>query len=87
MQNIPYSETDIKRLGWHCRRGMLELDVILGPFLEKHFRQLPFSDQQCFEKLVACEDQDIFAWVMKHAEPDDENLKRIVDVVLGHVSP
>ena len=55
-----YTETDINRLSWHCRRGMLELDVLLIPFLKERFRTLPLDDQQRFEKLIACEDQDIF---------------------------
>ncbi|OMH38374.1 succinate dehydrogenase assembly factor 2 [Motiliproteus sp. MSK22-1] len=77
-----YSETDIKRLGWHCRRGMLELDVLLAPFLDQRFRSLPYEDQQRFEKLIECEDQDIFAWVMRNSEPEDPELQRIVNVIL-----
>lgn len=80
-----YTETDIKRLGWHCRRGMLELDVVLGPFLEQQFRQLELADQQRFEKLIACEDQDIFSWVMGRSEPQDPDLQRIIQLVLGRV--
>ena len=77
-----YSETDIKRLGWHCRRGMLELDVLLVPFLERRFRSLPFEDQQRFENLIECEDQDIFSWVMRNSEPEDPELLRIVNIIL-----
>ncbi len=80
-----YSETDIKRLGWHCRRGMLELDVVLIPFLEQRFRTLEFEDQQRFEKLLECEDQDIFGWIMRHAVPEDAELARIVDIILDSV--
>lgn len=80
-----YSEADIRRLGWHCRRGMLELDVVLGPFLEHRFRTLEEADQQRFEKLLACEDQDIFRWVMRHETPEDSDLKRIMTLVLDGV--
>ena len=34
------SEVDYKRLVWHSRRGMLELDVLLGPFTEHHPKSL-----------------------------------------------
>ncbi|MEH6469823.1 MAG: succinate dehydrogenase assembly factor 2 [Halopseudomonas sp.] len=80
-----YSETDINRLRWHCRRGMLELDVLLVPFLEDRFRSLAYEDQQRFEKLIAGEDQDIFSWVMRTVIPDDPDLKRIVDIILEDV--
>jgi len=80
-----YSETDIKRLGWQCRRGMLELDVVLIPFLQQRFRELELPDQQLFEKLLECEDQDIFSWIMRNAVPDDKELCRIVDIILETV--
>ncbi len=80
-----YTETDINRLRWHCRRGMLELDVLLIPFLEARFRTLLPEDQQRFEKLIAGEDQDIFSWMMRSAVPEDTDLKRIVDIVLEDV--
>jgi antitoxin CptB len=81
-----YTETDINRLSWQCRRGMLELDVLLLPFLKERFRDLPLDDQRRFEALLACEDQDIFSWVMRRAIPDDPELKRIVDILLGPVN-
>ena len=80
-----YSETDINRLRWHCRRGMLELDVLLIPFLQDRFRDLELADQQRFEKLIECEDQDIFSWVMRNAEPEDGDIKRIVELILESV--
>lgn len=80
-----YSEADIRRLGWHCRRGMLELDVVLIPFLEQRFRSLELADQERFEKLIACEDQDIFSWIMRNARPDDPELQRIVDLILDGI--
>lgn len=80
-----YTETDINRLTWHCRRGMLELDVLLVPFLKERFRALALEDQQRFEQLIACEDQDIFSWVMRRADPEDADLRRIVDILLDGV--
>jgi antitoxin CptB len=30
------SEEDLRRLRWQCRRGMLENDVVLARFLDRH---------------------------------------------------
>jgi len=73
---------DYSRIYWHSRRGMLELDLILMPFVEKHYRQLSDADKQCYLNLLACEDQDLFAWLMKHKQPDDDELVRTVALVL-----
>ncbi len=80
-----YSETDINRLRWHCRRGMLELDVLLIPFLEGRFAALALEDQQLFERLIAEEDQDLFSWFMRSATPEDPQFKRMVDLILADV--
>ncbi|MFT5721782.1 MAG: antitoxin CptB [Motiliproteus sp.] len=80
-----YSETDINRLRWHCRRGMLELDVLLIPFLEGSFAALALQDQQLFERLIAGEDQDLFNWFMRTTAPEDPEFRRMVDMILADV--
>ncbi len=53
----PFSPQDINRLRWHCRRGMLELDLILARFLDQHLAQLSAQQLREFEALLALEDQ------------------------------
>lgn len=53
-----------KKLEWQCRRGMLELDVILSPFLSQHFDNLSGVQQQAFVELLSHPDPDIYTWVM-----------------------
>ncbi len=76
------SEEKFNRLFWHSRRGMLELDLILVPFLEKHFRNIGEEDQQRYEQLLTCEDQDMFAWFLGNRKPEDPEIAKIVGVIL-----
>lgn len=69
------------RLRWACRRGMLELDLILGPFVEGPFELLEESYQLRFEALLECEDQNLFLWLMKRGQPDSPDLQRIVRII------
>lgn len=64
------------RLRWACRRGMLELDVLLGNFLTEGYLQLSAAEQQQFEDLLLCEDQDLFEWLTAHktAPPIYQNM-------------
>lgn len=80
-------ETELKRLYWHSRRGMLELDVLLVPFLQEAYPSLPEEDQERFKKLLNCEDQDMFTWFMQKGTPDDPDLARIVKIILDRVQP
>lgn len=80
-----YSEEAIRRLTWQSRRGMWELDLLFVPFMEEHFRTVSKDDQDHFVKLLECEDQELFMWLMRRSEPSDPDLKRAVDIVLEHV--
>jgi len=69
------------RLRWATRRGMLELDLILSPFLEEHFDDLEDSDKALFEQLLEEQDQDMFNWFIHRMEPEEAHLKKIVDII------
>ncbi len=78
------TETELNRLFWHSRRGMLELDTLLVPFVREAYSRLDKADQQRYENLLSCEDQDMFAWFMRRDQPQDADLQRIVELVLEH---
>ncbi|MBA4501363.1 FAD assembly factor SdhE [Marinobacterium marinum] len=82
-----YSEDDVRRLTWQCRRGMLELDVLLVPFMQEAFSGLEPEDQNRFVKLLDSEDQDLFMWFMQRSVPEDPDMRRIVDIILERVQP
>lgn len=72
---------EYQRLVWASRRGMLELDLILNPFLERIYLSLPEEDKQRYWKLLECEDQDLFNWFLNKDEPDDDDLREIVSII------
>ena len=76
-----------KRLKWNCRRGMLELDLLLEPFLDEVFLTLDDEDKARFYTLIECEDQDLFLWFMQKEVPQDADLARIVDIIVTRVQP
>jgi antitoxin CptB len=51
---------ELNRLRWHCRRGMLELDLVLARFLDAGFARLTPSERQEFERLLDLEDQALW---------------------------
>ena len=73
-----------KRLLWASRRGMLELDLILTSFLEKQYANLSLDDQKFYGKLLAEQDQDLFAWFLQRQDPEDPELLRIVQIIREH---
>lgn len=75
---------EINRVRWAIRRGMLELDLIFQPFLENIYPSLCQSDQDLFVKLLECEDQDLFRWLMKSEQPEEADLKKILTIILDN---
>ena len=74
-------DVDKKRLAWAIRRGMLELDLIFLPFLENHYDQLNDEEQALFQKLLECEDQDMFKWFLASESPEDPEINKIVQII------
>lgn len=68
----------LARLRWQCRRGMLELDVLLGNFLERRYMQLEKKEQQLFMELLTYPDTELLAWFMGHQQPEDVRLVKII---------
>jgi antitoxin CptB len=71
-----------KRVMWHCRRGMLELDVLLLPFCRDMFLTLSSEDQAKFVNLIACEDPDLFGWFMQQSIAENSDHAYMVDMIL-----
>lgn len=79
-----YTPQEKARIKWACRRGMLELDVVIMPFYEECFDSLSESDQKDFVSLLECDDPDLFNWVMKHGRSDDEKLANMIDKIIAN---
>jgi antitoxin CptB len=75
----------VKRLAWACRRGMLELDLILLPFLNNHYARLNPQEQASFKQLLECNDQALYNYFIKQHEPDNPSLSSIIKKILYHV--
>ena len=45
------------RLKWKCRRGLLELDLVLNDFIEKHLQE---KDLHALNDLLELEDNDLW---------------------------
>ena len=52
----------LERVRWRCRRGLLELDIVLGRFVEGHYAQLDEPHRRAFEALLDM--SDVLLWDM-----------------------
>ena len=74
------------RIYWRSRRGLLELELLLIPFVRERFEELPQDDQDRYVRLLEHEDLDIYDWLQGRSKPEDESLHAIVDRIRRHKS-
>ncbi|EKD73422.1 MAG: hypothetical protein ACD_45C00321G0005 [uncultured bacterium] len=72
------------RLRWACRRGMLELDVLLGNFLNEAYIGLSSTDQRLFVELLKCNDQELFMWLTGKETASNTAFAAMVEKVRQH---
>lgn len=64
------NDSELGKIRWHCvRRGMLELDEILGNFFDQEFKDLSEPEQKLFVKLLEQPDPVLFDWLLGHLDP------------------
>ncbi len=66
---------------WACRRGMLELDLLLAPYAKRHYIELNSEKQAIFDALLAEEDQSLFEWFMGKKSPPAEYSTLIQEIL------
>ena len=76
------SQEKLNRLFWHSRRGMLELDLLLVPFVQEHYTQIDEVNQNRYDALITEEDQDLFAWLMQRTPANNTEHQIIIDLIL-----
>ena len=82
-----FSELELNRLRWRCRRGMLELDLLLLPFFDEVFSELNADEQAVFVRLLEQDDPDLLQWFSQKGTSLDLELQIMVDRILKRVRP
>jgi succinate dehydrogenase / fumarate reductase iron-sulfur subunit/antitoxin CptB len=60
---------EFDRIRWRCRRGLLELDLVLERFLEQRFDALDAGERRLFDELLDEPDNDLLDMALGRVEP------------------
>lgn len=72
---------EIARLKWQCRRGMLELDLMLEAFINKKYANLEAPYKSAFRSLLKYQDQKLLDCLMGHIIPEDKDVAYVAEQV------
>ena len=65
----PSAAERLERARWRSRRGLLELELLLKPFVDGCFAALPEQLKQDYERLLDYDDMDAHEWLLARQEP------------------
>lgn len=74
-------DDDTRRMRWASRRGLLELDLLLAPFMDQCFAGLAQPLRNQYRELMSCEDQQILNWIMGREIPAPTEFEDIVQAI------
>jgi len=56
-------DAEQRRFAWRCRRGLLELDIVLQDFVQHQYDALTLKELQVFDGLLALPDNEFWALI------------------------
>ena len=66
---------------WQCRRGMLELDLLLNNFVDKKVNTLSEKEKQSFELLLSYPDQTLLDLLLGNSVSSDPAIAILVQQI------
>ncbi len=75
-QPAEYSE-----LKWRCRRGMLELDILLNSYLDKNYSTMSAQQGETFSEVLDYPDQVLFDLLLGNMRSSDARVNRLVSEI------
>ena len=81
--SAPMGSTELSRLRWRCRRGLLENDLFVARFFKRHEAGLTLRHATGLQRLMDLADSDLLDLLLARCEPAHELACPEVIEVLG----
>ena len=77
-------DAEQRRFAWRCRRGLLELDIVLQAFVATQFDTLNMSELQAFDDLLAMPDNQFWELInsTEQVKKTDTNATKTANEIL-----
>ncbi|MBC7779162.1 MAG: succinate dehydrogenase assembly factor 2 [Proteobacteria bacterium] len=69
------------RLRWHCRRGLLELDLVLRRFMDNRYATLKPPEVELLKELLDYPDQDLWDMIIGRLQPADKRVTPVLEML------
>ncbi len=72
---------ELDRIRWRCRRGLLELDIVLGRFVDQHYLGLDEAQQAAFDVLLDMPDTVLWDMIAGRKEVAQSEQRALLEKV------
>lgn len=81
MTVVPPDSAEMARLRWRCRRGLLELDIVLGRFVERQYAGLNEAQKVEFDVLLDLPDTSLWDRITGKEPAEHEAQKKMLESI------
>ena len=78
-------ERSLSKLKWRCRRGLLENDLFIERFFQRHEASLAIWQARGLEQLMDLADNDLLDLMLRRKEPEGDLNTAEVQRLLGQL--
>ena len=69
----------LERVRWRCRRGLLELDIVLGRFIEHRYPVMDNGQRVVFDELLDLPDTELWDLITDKRELAHEHQRLVLE--------
>jgi antitoxin CptB len=73
----------LERVRWRCRRGLLELDLVLQRFVDEYYAKLGDAERRQFETLLDLSDNELWDMIALRKKQENNSLQRVLSLLRG----
>lgn len=71
------TDDEVRRLSWRCRRGLLELDIVLQRFSDRYLASLSKPELLVFDSLLDLPDNEFLDVVTSRIKAEDVEVLKV----------
>lgn len=71
----------LQRVRWRCRRGLLELDIVLARFVEAHYARLTEGERQVFDALLDMPDNPLWDMIAGREQATQDEQQALLEKI------
>jgi antitoxin CptB len=84
-------ERRLSKLRWRCRRGLLENDLFIERFFDRHASSLTVRQAEALGELMDLADNDLLDLLLRRKDPEGEldrpDVRQVLEMLRNPASP